>query len=271
MLRTRATRRRLGQNFLVDRTAVRRILELLDVRPDEPVLEIGPGRGALTEGLISAAGRVAAVELDERLAEVLERRYDASELVLLRGDVLHTTLEDVAVALNRSPDTQFVVAGNLPYGISKPVVQKLIRERRGIARAVLMFQREVALRLTARPGSRDYGPLGVLAGELFQIERCFDLAPAAFRPRPKVRSSVTLWRPRPAPAIGNEERLRVCLAACFARRRRTLRNNLVRALGSERAASELLLATGVDGSLRAEAVPPEGFRRLADSWPGELV
>jgi len=267
---TRA-RKRFGQHFLVDERAVQRIVERLAPRTGEAVLEIGPGRGALTGPLIDAVGRIAAVELDRDLARELRERFDERQLLLVCDDVLRLELAALRRTLAGSRAPRLVVAGNLPYNISKPIAMKLVRERRQVERAVLMFQREVARRLTAPPGGRDYGPLGVLARAAFDIEVAFDLPPGAFRPAPKVESSVTVWRALPPESLtGDEERrLRFCLAVCFRRRRRTLLGNLSDALGDRSRAAALLAAAAIDPALRAERVTPAGFRRLAELWPGD--
>jgi 16S rRNA (adenine1518-N6/adenine1519-N6)-dimethyltransferase len=259
-MRRSSAGRRLGQNFLIDGTAVARIVEALAPLPGEAVLEIGPGRGALTGALIEAAGRITAVEIDEALSSALTRRFGEQQLSLIRQDILQVDLAGLRGDL--------VIAGNLPYNISKPVAMKMIAERERIDRAVLMFQKEVADRLSAEVGSRSYGPLTVLAGEAYLVTRLFDLPPDAFRPRPKVTSTVTHWQPRRDGMLDGklEKGLRACLASSFARRRQTLRNNLRAALGSAQAADDLLDAAELDGSLRAEAVPPAGFLRMARLW-----
>jgi len=263
-----AAKRSLGQNFLIDRRAVQRIVAALAPRPAEPVLEIGPGRGALTGELIRAAGRIAAVEYDDGLAERLRERFDESALDLRVQDVLQLDLSEVASALTADGAGRLAIVGNLPYNISKPIAQLLIRQRRHVDRAVLMFQREVAQRLTAGPGSRAYGPLSVLAGFTFRVERLFDLPPRAFWPRPGVVSTVTRWSGTESPPLAEEDerRLRGVLAACFSRRRKTLRNNLRGIFGDDTRVDGLLEAAGLDGGLRAEAIPPEGFLRLAVRW-----
>ena len=237
-------------------------------------MEIGPGRGALTDGLIERAQRIAAVELDPRLAGILRERFGPESLVLVEADVLGLDLGEIVRALGFPADSRLVMAGNLPYNISKPVASKLVRERARVSRAVLTFQREVAERLTATHGTRSYGPLSVLVGQAFGVERLFDLPPGAFRPRPGVFSTVTSWVPRGGAELSpeGEAALRACLAACFARRRQTLLNNLRAALsGRENQARALLEAAAIDGCLRAEAIPPEGFRRLASVWPAQGV
>lgn len=257
----------LGQHFLVDRAAVRRIVDALDPLAGEAILEIGPGRGVLTGPIIDAAGRIAAVELDGELARELSEQYDASKLVLFPRDVLGLDLDEVLAALNATDGRRVAVVGNLPYNISKPVAQKLIRDRRRIDRAVLMFQREVAARIVAAPGGKDYGPLSVLTRLTYQVESLFDLPPGAFAPRPRVVSSVTRWRPRREPALDadRERRLRTVLTVCFARRRRMLRNNLRAALRDDQV-DHLLAAVETRGDLRAETLEPDVFLRMADRW-----
>jgi 16S rRNA (adenine1518-N6/adenine1519-N6)-dimethyltransferase len=263
-------RRRLGQHFLADRGAVRTIVAALRPSPEEPVLEIGPGRGALTGDLVGAAGRIAAVELDPRLAAGLRARFRDACLVLFERDVLELDLLEVAPALGFPRTTPLAVVGNLPYGISKPVAAKLVAERETVSRAVLMFQREVASRLVAAPGTKDYGPLTVLVGRAYRVEALFHLRPSSFRPRPRVDSTVTRWERLPAaelsPAI--EPALRATLSACFAHRRQTILNNLRAALpGGAEEARALLERAALDPGLRAEAVPPEAFLGLAAVWP----
>jgi len=273
MIPTSRAKKALGQHFLVDRGAVKRIVKAFDPRAGEPILEIGPGRGILTGPLIDAAGKIAAVEVDEGLAATLRTQHDPSRLVLFTHDVLRLDLPEVLRSLGALDGQRLAVVGNLPYNISKPVAQKLIRDRRHIDRAVLMFQREVATRLTADPGGRSYGPLSVLAKLTYHIERLFDLPPHAFVPRPRVVSSVTRWQRRNERALEDERerRLRAVLTACFARRRRTLRNNLRAALRDDRQVEHLLEAIETPGDLRAETLEPAVFLRMADQWNATLL
>jgi len=257
-------RKRFGQNFLTDALAIRRIVAALAPAAEENVLEIGPGRGALTDALLEAVPAISAIEIDRDLGALLRSRYPEDRLRLIEKDVLDVSFDALA---HQAP---LVIAGNLPYNISKPVAMKLVLERRAVLRAVLMFQREVADRLTALPESSAYGPLTVLAGRAYRIERLFDLAPGAFRPRPKVLSTVTRWTPREDEALPQYlvAPLKAVLRAAFAHRRQTLRKNLRAALeGDDAAAALLLTKAGLDGALRAEAIPPEGFVALASSWP----
>jgi 16S rRNA (adenine1518-N6/adenine1519-N6)-dimethyltransferase len=239
-----------------------RIVDALAPQADETVLEIGPGRGAVTEALLARVPRVTAIELDRDLAALLATRFGSERLRLLQADVLDVDLSSL--------DAPLAVVGNLPYNVSKPVAMQLIRERAAIDRAVLMFQREVADRLLAAPGTPAYGPLTVLSGLAYRIERLFDLAPRAFTPRPAVVSTVTRWlRAEPADLpVALEPPLRAVLRAAFSHRRQTLLRNLKGALpGGERQARELLERTGIDGTLRAEVLGPEAFVALASHWP----
>jgi 16S rRNA (adenine1518-N6/adenine1519-N6)-dimethyltransferase len=260
-------KRSLGQNFLVDPGVVRRILQSVH-EPPGGVVEIGPGHGALTAGLVARFPCVAAIELDRRLVAHLKNEFGEAGLVVHEADVLSIELSSLRDLMGGA---RLTVVGNLPYNISKPIAMLLVRERAEIDSAVLMFQREVAQRLTASAGTRAYGPLTVLAGACFTIERLFDVSPGAFRPRPGVVSTVTRWRSRPDPLPEAEETaLRTCLAACFTRRRRTILNNLRNALG-DGAARALLKRTGIDGASRAEQLPPDGLRELARQWPAPPV
>lgn len=256
-------KRRFGQNFLVDPGAIRRIVAAFVPPGPEPVVEIGPGRGALTEALLDAGCDVVAIEIDRDLASSLRARHGEGRLRVLEADVLSVPLRSIGPRLS--------IVGNLPYNISKPVALKLVKERACVTRALLMFQREVADRLTAETGTGAYGPLTVLAGRAFTIERMFELPPGAFRPRPKVVSTMTRWTPRPAEALPETlvPALMEILRTSFAHRRQTLLKNLRAACaGGEAEAKALLAAAGVDGSLRAEAVPPERFVALAKAIAG---
>jgi 16S rRNA (adenine1518-N6/adenine1519-N6)-dimethyltransferase len=261
-------KKRFGQNFLVNRGAIERIVRALDVSDGDALFEIGPGRGALTAALLQRTGRLAAVELDRDLATLLRSRFDEKSLRLYQEDVLNLPLSSVLEDLDAGPQQRLVIAGNLPYNISKPIAMKFILERQAIDRAVLMFQTEVARRLTARHGTREYGPLTVLAGQAFTITRLFDLPGSSFRPAPKVSSSVTHWKRIEDGKFGPDEasRLQACLRASFAQRRKTLSNNIRAASGDAGRAEAVLAAAELDGGLRPEQVPPEGYVHLAKVW-----
>ena len=262
---TRPALRRFGQNFLVDRVVIDRIVAAVNSTADDCVVEIGPGRGALTGALASRSAAVSVVEVDRGLARDLRARF-GSRVQVIEGDVLDLDLANLRESMDPTGKRRLVVVGNLPYNISKPIAMKLITERQHVDRAVLMFQREVAGRLTASPGGRSYGPLSVLAGEAFAIEALFDVPAHAFRPRPKIVSTVTAWRPRPAENLPEREEaaLRKCLRVCFASRRQTLRNNLRAAMPSRSSVEALLERVAIDGATRAERLTPAELRRLAE-------
>ena len=246
-------RRRFGQNFLHDRDAIARIVDAVDAGDGARVVEIGPGRGALTEPLLARFDALTAIEVDRDLAAALGERF-GERLELIVGDVLATKLEG-PVAL----------VGNLPYNVSKPIAMRLFDLRFELVSAVLMFQREVADKLCATPGTPAYGPLSVLLAHAFRIEPLLRLGPAAFRPRPKVDSTVTCWRPVEQPIdVERGEALRRLLRPAFAHRRKRMANNLAPMFGSPAAAAEALEQVGLSRDVRAERVTPAQFLALAE-------
>jgi 16S rRNA (adenine1518-N6/adenine1519-N6)-dimethyltransferase len=210
---------RLGQHFLIKGSILERIAAAACPEREPLVIEIGPGRGALTEKLLPRADRVIAIELDSNLAALLRAR-SAAEVV--EADVLATDLAQWGPA---------VIAGNLPYYITSPIVERVLRA--GFRRAVLLVQKEVADRLAARPGSRDYGFLTVQTAVFAHARKLFEVKPSAFRPPPKVDSAVVLLDPRPRPVADPEDFLRFA-GLCFRHKRKTIRNNLAEIYGRER-------------------------------------
>lgn len=254
---------KLGQNFLVDESAVERIAAALGEIAGRTVVEIGPGRGAITEALAERAGRLTAIELDHALALQLRVRFDATNVTVAEQDVLRF---DFAAAA-RQAGGKLRVAGNLPYYLTSPILLKLAASHEALELAVLMTQREVADRVTAEPGGREYGLLSATVQMYGPAEQLFTLPPAAFSPPPKVHSTVFRWRFAPRFAeLGVEEAgfLRF-LRQAFAQKRKTLSNNL-RAAGVEpKAAAAALERAGIAALERAEAVPVEA---LAALWRG---
>lgn len=243
--------RALGQNFLADPRAVTAILDLAGV-DGKPVLEIGPGLGALTGELLARAARVAAVELDAAMAAVLRDRFGPA-LLLMREDFLKTDL----AALRRELGP-FHVVGNLPYYVTTPICTRLLCAD-PIPSMTLMVQQEAAERFFAKPGERVYGPLTVLAQCYYDAAPVLRLAPASFYPRPEVDSCVVRLTDR---GLVREEALPGLLRAAFAMRRKTLVNNL-KAYPSAIPAGEALSMCGLPPGVRAEAVEPARFIRLA--------
>jgi 16S rRNA (adenine1518-N6/adenine1519-N6)-dimethyltransferase len=213
--------KRLGQNFLIDPNIVRKIVALAEVRQETHALEIGPGRGILTEALCKAAGQVTAVEIDPRLhAYIAGRQAEFPNLTLVLGDALTYSFEALP--------TGTVVVANLPYYISTPLLFRLLEHRDRIPRMVLMLQNEVADRLVAKPGTADYGVLSVMAQYAADITKAFRVSAQCFRPRPEVGSAVVLLRTRPQRELSREEEPKFAslVKAAFAHRRKTLMNSL---------------------------------------------
>jgi 16S rRNA (adenine1518-N6/adenine1519-N6)-dimethyltransferase len=226
---------RLGQHFLIKGSVLERIAAAACPQHEDLVIEIGPGRGALTQKLLERADRVIAIELDPNLAEHL-RSSSRSEVI--QGDVLSTDLARWGPA---------VIAGNLPYYITSPILEKVLPL--DFRRAVFLIQKEVAERLVANPGSRDYGYLTVQASLYARTRLLFAVKPSAFRPPPKVDSAVVLLERRPPP-INDVESFLHFVGRCFRHKRKTIRNNLADVPGIE---------DWPEAGLRAEQIGMEQF------------
>ena len=250
--------RRLGQNFLIDPNIVRKIVALAGLSPTDTVLEIGPGRGILTEALCRAAGHVTAIEIDSRLHTFLsERAAHLSNVTLILGDALTCPIDHVPIGT--------IVVANLPYYISTPLLFRLLAQGTRFVRMVLMLQNEVADRLVAKPGSSNYGVLSVMAQYSAQISKAFKVSPQCFRPRPEVDSAVVLLRALEPRAQRPEEaqRFTALVRAAFAHRRKTLVNSLKNEGYDSRHAETALARLHLSPSLRAETLTLEQFLELA--------
>ena len=178
-------KRSLGQNFLTDRSYIRRIVDAAQLSAEDTVIEIGPGRGALTRLLVEEAGRVVAVELDAGLVSMLEKEFKGHDnFDAIQADILKVDLREFA------SNKQLKLVANLPYNISTAVLQRLIEQRQVFSDMVLMFQREVVNRIVAEAGNSERGYLSVLVEAFLKVEKLFDVPPSAFKPAPKVWSSV---------------------------------------------------------------------------------
>jgi len=216
--------RPLGQHFLFQRSILERIARAACPSETPLCIEIGPGPGALTECLLERAQRLVAVELDPRLAESLREKFAGEpRFELLEANVLDAGLSQFGPA---------VVCGNIPYYITSPIIEKALSLGPNLIRAVFLIQKEVADRLSAQPGSRDYGYLTVATQALCTVEKLFVVKPASFRPPPKVDSAVVRLTPRPAPLTPDYPQFRKFISACFRQKRKTLRNNLAAAYGA---------------------------------------
>jgi 16S rRNA (adenine1518-N6/adenine1519-N6)-dimethyltransferase len=262
---------KLGQNFLRDQQAIRRIVAALGDCSDRTVIEIGPGMGAITRELAAKAGRVLALEYDRDLASRLMVELSGSETkdgsASATSNVEIKTVDvlsfDFAAAAS-SANQRLIVAGNLPYYITSPILLKLAENAAVLDRAVLMVQREVADRVAAAPGSRDFGLLSVAVQMHGPVERLFTLPPSAFSPPPEVHSTVFRWRfaPRFNELHVDRDAFLRFLRQIFAAKRKTLSNNL-RAAGVDQLVAENALSqAGIDSKARAEAVPVETIAAL---------
>jgi 16S rRNA (adenine1518-N6/adenine1519-N6)-dimethyltransferase len=266
-------KKRFGQNFLADERVVERIVQ--EVRPsaDETIIEIGPGRGALTSRLGEMAGRLIAIEFDRDLIPLLSEEFKEREtFTLIEADALTIDLCQII-----APAVQARVVANLPYYISTAILQRLIEQRACLTEMVLMLQREVVERITAPPASSERGFLSVLVEAYCETEMLFDVAPTAFRPVPKVWSTVVRLRVRQQPTVdvGDEHLFRRIVSAGFAQRRKTIFNNLRSAPADLRSQIEesggtdrVLESASIEARRRAETLTLEEWGRLAHVLEG---
>ena len=254
---------KLGQNFLVDAQAAQRIAAALGELAGRTVVEIGPGQGAITGVLAARAGHVVAIELDRELAAGLRGQFEPGRVTVVEQDVLQF---DFAAAAAEAGE-RLRVAGNLPYYITSPILLKLAASHAALDLAVLMVQREVADRVTAAPGSRDYGLLSVTAQMYGPVEQLFTLPPSAFSPPPQVHSTVIRWRfaPRFAELSVQRGRLSAVSAPGLCAKAQDARQQLARRRSCARGRGGCVGAAGIDAQARAEAVPIEA---LAALWRG---
>ena len=251
---------KLGQNFLNDQEAIERIVAALGDLAGSTVVEIGPGAGAITGALAARASHVLAIELDPELSAGLRWQYAPERVTVIEQSVLDFDFAAARVAAG----ARLPVAGNLPYQITSPILLKLAANHAALDRAVLMVQREVADRVTAVPGSRDYGLLSATVQMYGPVEALFTLPPSAFTPPPEVHSTVFRWRfaPRFAELGVEEDSFLAFLRKAFAQKRKTLANNLRAAGLAAPAAADALARAGIDAKARAEALPLERFAAL---------
>ena len=267
-------KKRLGQNFLVDERVAARIVRAFAPTAAETVIEIGAGRGALTARLVEQAGRVLALEFDRELIPLLRERFGAREnFVLVEGDALAVDY----CAIIAPAQTARVVA-NLPYNISTAILQRLIAARHCVSEMVLMLQREVVARIIAPPGASERGFLSVFVEAYCAAESLFDVAPSAFRPVPKVWSTVVRLRVREriAADVSNEALLWQLVSAGFAQRRKTIFNNLRHAparlsarVEAHGGAHATLAAAGIEPQRRAETLTLAEWAQLAEGLRDE--
>ena len=257
---------RLGQHFLTESRAIERIVSALGCLAGRTVVEIGPGRGAITRELAERAARVLAVELDRGLAASLREKFSPDRVTVLEQDIL--SFDFAAAFAEFCPDAsgagRLRVVGNLPYYITSPILLRLAASHAMLDQALLMVQREVADRILAQPGSRDFGLLSVTVQMYGAVERLFTLPPRAFSPPPEVHSTVFRWQfaPRFAELDVNEVSFLRFARVAFAQKRKTLVNNLRAAGISHTLAAAALADAGIPPQARAESLGLEPFASL---------
>ena len=255
--------KKLGQNFLIKRGIVDEIVHAAELTVGEPVLEVGPGIGTLTQGLAQSGADVTAIELDRRLLEVLDTTLASYDNVrIIHGDVLKL---DVPTIMNHKP---FKVVANLPYYITTPIIMSLLESKLPIERLVMMVQKEVALRMVAKPGTKDYGALSVAVQYYTEPDIVLDVPPKSFLPAPAVTSSVIrcVLRDKPPVDVIDEKLFFRIVKAGFAQRRKTFSNTMKTTGLTRDRIEELLAKANIDGQRRGETFTLQEFADVANAW-----
>ena len=250
----------LGQNFLTDSDIIQKIVDAVDPSMTDTIIEIGPGRGALTERLVESSAQVIAIELDRNLVPYLKKAFaDRPNVQVVEGDALDVDLETILSASSRaSVSDKAKVVANLPYYISTAILQRLSEQRHLFSELVLMFQREVVERITAKPGNSERGYLTVIVEACFDVEKLFDVPPDAFRPMPKVWSSVVRLTPKPNFNF-DKAVFENIVSSSFAQKRKTILNNLKTSFND---AERLLAAADINPKRRAESLTLDEWVKL---------
>lgn len=270
-------KKNLGQNFLVDQTAILGIVEAAGIKKDDQVIEIGPGIGSLTEQLLLAGAKVFAYEVDDSLPTILQnelpKKIDdqplASRFKILLKDVLKANFkEDIGDFFDFTKPIK--VVANLPYYITTPIIFALAESDLHFTSLTLMMQKEVAERLEAQPGSKDYGPLTISVQTEMKVKLALQVGRNSFMPRPKVDSSVVVLTPlKEKPAIEDRKHFIWVVKMCFSQRRKTLNNNLKSLLPDKTKRDESITELGVDPRIRPEDLTIEQFIKIAKFIPAK--
>ncbi len=257
-----------GQNFLVDQNYINKIIFALNPQENETIVEIGAGRGALTEKLVESGANIVAVELEREMISVLRGKFaDSENFLLIEQDALKVNFKQWT---NDKEQITKLVA-NLPFYISTAILQKLIKQREVFREMILMFQREVVRRITAEAGNKERGFLSVLAQTYLETEKLFDVPPNAFRPAPKVWSSVVRLKPKKEIGIENKELFQKIISSGFRQKRKTILNNfkngdefLSKVFENNGGLEKILEKVQIDKSRRAETLTIGEWKRLSN-------
>lgn len=254
--------KKLGQNFLIDEHVVNSIVDAAGIKPGDAVLEIGPGIGTLTQGLAEAGANVTAVEIDRRLLEVLSKTLEGYDNVrVVHGDILRVNITETVGA------PQYKVVANLPYYITTPIIMGLLEARMPIDVLVTMVQKEVAQRMVASPGTKDYGALSVAVQYYTKAEIMFIVKPDSFIPAPSVDSAVIRCTVLDKPPVQVDEKVFFkVVKAAFAQRRKTLLNTLKITGVPVETLKAILEKAGIDGTRRGETLSLDEFAAISNVW-----
>jgi 16S rRNA (adenine1518-N6/adenine1519-N6)-dimethyltransferase len=260
-----------GQNFLVDPNYIDKIIVALHPQSGETIIEIGAGRGALTEKLLESGANVIAIELERQMIKVLRERFGSFEnFQLVEQDALKTNFIELINPESQIPNLKFAkLVANLPYNISTAILQKLIEQREVFSEMILMFQREVVERITAKVGNSERGFLSVLVQAYLDTEKLFNVPPNAFRPAPKIWSAIVrLITSDDYEFVGDDKLFKEIISAGFAQKRKTILNNLKNAPPNLKEkigdVNELLEKCGIVPHRRAETLTTDEWRCLCD-------
>ena len=257
------TRKKLGQHFLVDTHVVDKIISAADLSPEDCVLEIGPGPGGLTQALSAHAGHIVAVELDKQLIPVLTALFPGPNITIIQGDILKLNLPEILAPHAGRP---IKVVANLPYYITTPVILYLLESGLPFQSITVMVQKEVAKRMAASPGTKDYGSLTLAIRYYADVELVANVPVNCFMPRPAVDSAVVCIRLRPGPPVATDKALLFkIIHAAFNQRRKTLVNALAAGLETDKAhIAEILASCGFKADVRGETLEMAAFAQIAE-------
>lgn len=255
--------KKLGQNFLINKSIVDGIVKAAEIKADDIVLEVGPGIGTLTQGLAETGAEITSVEIDQNLLGVLAKTLAGyNNIRIIHGDILKIDIPQ------EMSGKSFKVVANLPYYITTPIILKLLEDKLPIECIVTMVQKEVAERMVAKPGGKDYGALSVAVQYYTKPEIMFEVPPKSFIPEPAVDSAVIkcVVRKEPPVELLSEKHFFHVVKASFAQRRKTLANSIKCCGMSKEVATEVLAKSNIDGIRRGETLTLEEFARIANNW-----
>ncbi len=259
-------RKSLGQNFLIDDYVIEQIAEVSDLERETKLLEVGPGLGVLTRVLAGLVDQMWAIELDKAKVDILKKELAGLPVEIIHQDALKLDLKTLW------GDEPGYLIGNLPYYITSPLLMHFLEQSAELRGMTVMVQKEVAERLSAVPGSKQYGVLSVAVQLSAEVEEVLSVPPEAFSPAPKVHSTVVRLKLRPYPGLTvHKEKIMRIVKAAFGQRRKTLNNSLAAVLGLEKGlVSEAVRQSGIDGQRRAETLTIDEFQSLAESFSSIL-